>query len=163
MEENNISRLGHLGASLAQPEAARGFAEHGGNARPLRCHIFRHPAIPQAIRQKHSVPGAVGVAVAFTVAGVAMAGSVVVQDKVPGAFPVAQLGLCHGQKVGIPDAGAGVGGVGAEGFRILHIRGQVRQAGFVVGVLRDGAGERGLPAGIRMDMGNRCPLLLGAG
>ena len=105
----------------------------------------------QAVGEEHHVPLAVGVAVGLTVAGIVAQGHAVrrVDLEVFLALLVAQLGLCHAEQVLVPlagDHGIGVGSLPLLGG--LKVGGGIAQAGYGVVMLRQGAGEHFLVAGI---------------
>ena len=151
---NDVAHIGGAAVlAVQQPvHVAHGTAQ-GKHAGLLRDSALGDTGVLQAVREEHHVPLAVGVAVGLTVAGVVAQGHAVrgVDLKVFLALLVAQLGLRHADQILGPVAGhhgLGVGGLPLLGG--LKVGGGVAQAGNGVVVLRQGAGEHFLVAGIGM-------------
>ena len=121
--------------------------------------VLVHTGVMQAERGEHAVPAAVGAAVPCAVAGIAAAGTVVVQLPVAGALGIADLAGRDGHRVPRPVAGQcllreGLGPVGLP----LGVGLGVAVAVCRVGVLRQGADQLTLIAGVGVDM-LPCPVL----
>ena len=121
--------------------------------------VLVHTGVMQAERGEHTVPAAVGAAVPCAVAGIAAAGTVVVQLPVAGALGIADLAGRDGHRVPRPVAGQcllreGLGPVGLP----LGVGLGVAVAVCRVGVLRQGADQLTLIAGVGVDM-LPCPVL----
>ena len=105
----------------------------------------------QAVREEHHVPLSVGVIVGIAVAGVVAQGHAVrrVDLEVFLALLVAQLGLCHAEQVLVPFAGhLHPGGGSLPLLGGLDVGGGVAQAGYGVVMLRQGAHQHLLVAGV---------------
>ena len=129
----------------------------GHHARTLGHHRLGHTRKVQAVGQEHHVPGAVGVAVPGTIAGVAAQHLLVlhIQLEVLVALLVVQLGLCHGEQVLGPVAVQGHVGRGLPFLGSLHVGLGIGQALHGVVVLRDGAHQLLGVAGVGVVMQHR--------
>ena len=129
----------------------------GHHARTLGHHRLGHTRKVQAVGQEHHVPGAVGVAVPGTIAGVAAQHLLVlhIQLEVLVALLVVQLGLCHGEQVLGPVAVQGHVGRGLPFLGSLHVGLGIGQALHGVVVLRDGAHQFLGVAGVGVVMQHR--------
>ena len=129
----------------------------GHHARTLGHHRLGHTRKVQAVGQEHHVPGAVGVAVPGTIAGVAAQHLLVlhIQLEVLVALLVVQLGLCHGEQVLGPVAVQGHVGCGLPFLGSLHVGLGIGQALHGVVVLRDGAHQLLGVAGVGVMMQHR--------
>ena len=126
---------------VGEPLGAAQVTVQGHHARTLGHHRLGHTRKVQAVGQEHHVPGAVGVAVPGTIAGVAAQHLLVlhIQLEVLVALLVVQLGLCHGEQVLGPVAVQGHVGRGLPFLGSLHVGLGIGQALHGVVVLRDGA------------------------
>ena len=149
---NDVAHIGRTAVlAVQQPFHVAHGAAQGKHAGLLRDGTLGDTGVLQAVREEHHVPLAVGVAVGLTVAGVVAQGHAVrgVDLKVFLALLVAQLGFCHADQILGPvagDHGLGVGGLPLLGG--LKVGGGVAQAGYGVLMLRQGAGEHFLVAGV---------------
>ena len=142
---------------VGEPLGAAQVTVQGHHARTLGHHRLGHTRKVQAVGQKHHVPGAVGVAVPGTIAGVAAQHLLVlhIQLEVLVALLVVQLGLCHGEQVLGPVAVQGHVGRGLPFLGSLHVGLGIGQALHCVVVLRDGAHQFLGVAGVGVMMQHR--------
>ena len=143
--------------SVGEPLGAAQVTVQGHHARTLGHHRLGHTRKVQAVGQEHHVPGAVGVAVPGTIAGVAAQHLLVlhIQLEVLVALLVVQLGLCHGEQVLGPVAVQGHVGRGLPFLGSLHVGLGIGQALHGVVVLRDGAHQLLGVAGVGVVMQHR--------
>ena len=142
---------------VGEPLGAAQVTVQGHHARTLGHHRLGHTRKVQAVGQEHHVPGAVGVAVPGTIAGVAAQHLLVlhIQLEVLVALLVVQLGLCHGEQVLGPVAVQGHVGRGLPFLGSLHVGLGIGQALHGVVVLRDGAHQLLGVAGVGVMMQHR--------
>ena len=142
---------------VGEPLGAAQVTVQGHHARTLGHHRLGHTRKVQAVGQEHHVPGAVGVAVPGTIAGVAAQHLLVlhIQLEVLVALLVVQLGLCHGEQVLGPVAVQGHVGRGLPFLGSLHVGLGIGQALHSVVVLRDGAHQLLGVAGVGVVMQHR--------
>ena len=142
---------------VGEPLGAAQVTVQGHHARTLGHHRLGHTRKVQAVGQEHHVPGAVGVAVPGTIAGVAAQHLLVlhIQLEVLVALLVVQLGLCHGEQVLGPVAVQGHVGRGLPFLGSLHVGLGIGQALHGVVVLRDGAHQLLGVAGVGVVMQHR--------
>ena len=142
---------------VGEPLGAAQVTVQGHHARTLGHHRLGHTRKMQAVGQEHHVPGAVGVAVPGTIAGVAAQHLLVlhIQLEVLVALLVVQLGLCHGEQVLGPVAVQGHVGRGLPFLGSLHVGLGIGQALHGVVMLRDGAHQLLGVAGVGVMMQHR--------